>query len=94
MSSQGSNSLSSEKVQQLLRAVGSKSEEDTSQIDAPEYNWLEPHYFNRMQLMNLDDFAERVASAMAAKFSDFCGNEFEVTITSISQHFELVAAKI
>jgi len=87
MSSQAANSLSREKVQQLLRAVGSKSEEDTSQVDAPEYNWLEPHYFNKMQLMKLDDFAERVASAMASKFSDFCRNEFEVTITSISQHF-------
>jgi len=87
MSSQAANSLSREKVQQLLRVVGSKSEEDTHQVDAPEYNWLEPHYFNKMQLMKLDDFAERVATAMAAKFSDFCRNEFEVTITSISQHF-------
>lgn len=87
MNSESGNRLSREKVQQLLSAVGSRAEEDTSQVDAPEYNWLEPHYFNRMQLMKLDDFAERVASAMAAKFTDFCRNEFEVTITSISQHF-------
>jgi len=87
MSSQAATSLSREKVQQLLRAVGSKAEEDTSQVDAPEYNWREPHYFNKMQLTKLDDFAERFASTTAAKFSDFCRSEFEVTITSVSQHF-------
>jgi flagellar motor switch protein FliM len=76
-----------EKIHQLLAAVGSEPAEDTTQIEAKEYNWNEPHYFSSEQLVKLDYFTETVAGAMAEKFTDFCRSEFDVTIASTTQHF-------
>ncbi len=85
------NNLSKEKIQQLLIAVGSGPLEDTSGIKATEYNWNQPHYFDRKQLNRLDDFTKRVARAMNVKLVDFCHSEFDVTVVSATQHF---AAKL
>ena len=87
MSGRVTNSLSREKIQQLLTAVGSEPTEDITQVEATEYNWHEPHYFNSEQLEKLGYFTEAVAVAMAQKFSKFCRSEFNVTIASITQHF-------
>jgi flagellar motor switch protein FliM len=76
-----------EKIQQLLAAVGSKAAEDTSQMEAAQYNWNEPHYFSTGQLAKLDYFAKTAATAVAEKISNFCRSEFNVTIASTTQHF-------
>ena len=81
------NNLSKEKIHQLLMAVGSGPLEDASGIKATEYNWNEPHYFDRNQLNRLDDFAKKVARAMSVQFVDFCHSEFDVTVVSATQHF-------
>ena len=88
MSSRVTNNLSREKLQQLLAAVGIESQEDTKQnIEAFDYNWNQPHYFGREQSKKLKDFAERAATAMADKLALLCQADFDVTITSTSQHF-------
>ncbi len=87
MSSRATNSLSRERIHQLLAAVGTEQVEDTTQMEAAPYNWHDPHYFNSEQLAKLDDFAEAVASAVAAKFSGWFRSQYEVTITGITQHF-------
>ncbi|MBC8472680.1 MAG: FliM/FliN family flagellar motor switch protein [Planctomycetes bacterium] len=87
----GANNLSKEKIHQLLIAVGSGPLEDTTGIKASEFNWNEPHYFDRKQLNRLDDFTKRVARSMSVKFVDFCHSEFNVTVVSTEQHF---AAKL
>ena len=87
MSGRVTNSLSREKIQQLLMAVGSKPTEDITQEEATKYNWREPHYFNSEQLVKLDDFAQTAATAVAEKFSEFCRSELNVTIASTTQHF-------
>ena len=87
MSGRGTDNLSREKIHQLLIAVGSEPKEDSTQIEAAEYNWHEPHYFSSEQLVKLDDFAARLSTAMAKKFSDFFRSQFDVTITSTTQHF-------
>ncbi len=87
MSGSVTNSLSSEKIQQLLKAVGSGPMEDMPQVESTEYNWHEPHYFNSEQLLKLGYFAEAVAVAMAQKFSKFCRSEFNVTVASIAQYY-------
>ena len=87
MSGGVTNSLSREKIQQLLVAVGSEPAEDITQVEAAEYNWHESHYFNSEQLEKLDDFAKTAATAVAEKFSEFCRTELNVTITSTTQHF-------
>ena len=83
--------LSKEKIHQLLIAVGSGPLEDTTGIKATEYNWNQPHYFDRKQLNRLDDFTKKVARSMSVKFVDFCHSEFDVTVVSTEQHF---AAKL
>jgi len=81
------NSLSREKINQLLKAVGSGPTEDTTGINATEYNWNQPHYFDSKQLNKLDDFTKKVANSMTVKFADFCHGEFDVTVVSTTQHF-------
>ncbi|GAH75686.1 unnamed protein product, partial [marine sediment metagenome] len=57
MSSARNNDLSRKKIQQILAALGSGPiMEDTTQIEAAEYNWHQPHCFTRSQLHMLDDF--------------------------------------
>jgi len=87
MSGRATDNLSREKIQQLLTAIGSKQAEDTTEVEAIEYNWHEPHYFNSEQLEKLDIFAKKVAALMAEKFADFCRSKFDVTVVSVTQHF-------
>ena len=87
MSGRGANNLSREKIQQLLMAVGSEPTEDTAQVEATDYNWHEPHYFSSEQLAKLDYFAITAAAEVAEKFSNFCRSEFNVTISSTTQHY-------
>jgi len=85
--SRAANNLSSEKIHQLLSAVGSGPMEDTTGIEATEYNWNKPHYFDTKQFNKLDNFTKKVAKAMTVKFVDFCHSEFDVTVVSTKQHF-------
>lgn len=87
MSGTATKSLSREKIQQLLMAVGSEPTEDITQLEATEYNWQEPHYFNSEQLVKLGYFTEAVAVAIAQKLSKFCRSEFNVTVSSTTQHY-------
>lgn len=85
--SRAANNLSKEKIQQLLTAVGSGPMEDTTGIEATEYNWNKPHCFDRKQFNKLDNFTKKVAKAMTVKFVDFCHSQFDVTVVSTKQHF-------
>ena len=93
MSAGTANNLSEEMMHRLRAAVGSRPTEDTTQIEATEYNWNQPHYFDHNQLNKLEDFTENLARAVAEKFADFCHSEFEVKVVSTTQHFvaELLA---
>jgi flagellar motor switch protein FliM len=79
--------LSKEKITQLLMAVGSGPLTDTTNIKSTDYNWNQPHYFDRRQLNRLDEFSKRVARAMSVQFVDFCHIDSDVTVDSITQHF-------
>jgi len=85
--SRAANNLSNEKIHQLLSVVGSGPMEDTTGIEATEYNWNKPHYFDTKQFNKLDNFTKKVARAMTVKFVDFCHSEFDVTVVSTMQHF-------
>ncbi|MHC4113293.1 MAG: FliM/FliN family flagellar motor switch protein [Planctomycetota bacterium] len=87
MSNEPANSLSREKIQQLLAAVGSGPKEDTSQMEAAEYDWQQPHYFSSEQLKRLDDLTKEAAKEIAEKFAKFCNNQFDVTVVSTTEHF-------
>jgi flagellar motor switch protein FliM len=87
MSSTLTNNLSREKVQQLLAAVGSKQTEDTTQIEAADYKWNQPHYFNNEQIRKLDSLTKKMATAVSEKFTALCHDGYNVTNTSTTQHF-------
>ena len=87
MSNAPANNLSKEKIQQLLAALGSGPIEDTTQIQTAEYNWQQPHYFDRHQLNKLDDFTKKIGKTIARKFATLCHGDFDVTVASTTQHF-------
>ena len=87
MSSGVADSLTRKGMQQLLAAVGSRPTEKTAQVETTEYDWYDPHYFSAHEISKLEEYAEVATRAMARRLSDFCHSRFEVTITSISQHF-------
>lgn len=88
MSNAGNNNLTREKIQQLLAAVGAKSQEDTGQnIESVEYNWRQSHYFSQDQLKKVNDFTEKMAQNCAKKFTQLYHNDFNVTIGSTTQQF-------
>jgi len=87
MSPEPTNNFSREKLQQLLRAVGSEAAPDEAQTEAVEYDWLQPHYFDSNQLKEIDDFAKRTAQTAAEKLNSLCNNAFNITVESITQQF-------
>lgn len=87
MSNAPANSLSREKIQQLLAAVGSKPKEDTTQMEVADYDWQQPHYFSSEQLKKLSNLTKEAAKEIAEKFAKFCNNEFDVTVVSTTEHF-------
>lgn len=91
MSNKPANSLSKEKIQRLLAAIGSRPAEDTTKIEAVEYDWHQPRRFNREQLTRLDDFAKKLSKVIVKKFSALCRGDFGVKADSVTQHF---AAKL
>ncbi len=87
MSNELKNNLTREKLLQLLAAVGSQRPDDDSNVETTEYDWHQPHYFSDYQLKKLDNFTERVAIAIAKKFTALCQTDFNVTIDSTTQFF-------
>jgi len=75
------------RIQQLLAAIGSNAHEADKQVEAVDYDWHQPHFFNSRQTKNLAGFAARIAALIAAKFSVLCQHNFEVSISSTSEHF-------
>jgi len=75
------------RIQQLLAAIGSRQQDDNSKIEAPVYDWHQPHFFSTQQRKDLAGFCERSAAVIAQKFGALCRQNFEVTISSLSEHF-------
>jgi len=75
------------KIQQLLAVIGSKAPDDSKQIEASEYDWHQPHFFNSRQMKKLTALASSLAELIAEKFAALCQHSFEVKISSTSEHF-------
>jgi flagellar motor switch protein FliM len=87
MSNVTTRNLSRGKIQQILASIGSQKADDSDKIEATEYNWHQPHYFSGRHLKELDKFTAKVAQACAGKFAQLYNSDFNVTITSTTQHF-------
>ncbi len=82
------DNLTREEIQQLLAAVGVESEKDTTNnIDASEHNWRRPNHFSHDHLRKIEGFTAKVAAAIACKFAELYHSDFNVTVTSTTQHF-------
>ena len=87
MTGVSANHLNQAKIRQLLAAVGSAPAKDEPTVEAVEYNWRDPHYFNEDQLNQLAAVMSQVAARIATTFARFYNSEFQVSPTSITQHF-------
>lgn len=86
--SRADNSLTREKIQQLIAAVGVAPEKDVdANIDAVDYDWHQSHYFNRTQLQKINGFAMNLAQNFAQIFNRLYHCDFNVNVVSVSQHF-------
>jgi flagellar motor switch protein FliM len=81
------NKLTIEKIRQLQASVTIPPAQPAEQTEAIQYDWTQPHYFNKEQLEKLNDSAKTMASAIAAKFGQFLRNTFKVQPSQISQHY-------
>ena len=75
------------KIQQLLSHLASKMPDDSKSVDAPVYDWHLPRFFTGQQMKKVSDLALRAAPLIAEKFGALCQLSFDVSITSISEHF-------
>jgi flagellar motor switch protein FliM len=87
MTNSAGNNLSNEKIQQLLSAVGSRNSGQTPDIDAQDYDWMKPHYFNEKQLGKLDTFTNNLSEAIAEKITDFYKSDCKATTDPAEQYF-------
>jgi len=87
MSASDDNSLSRKRLQQLMAAARAQGTDDDSQIEAVEHQWHKPNCFSTAQLKKLDNFTRKLGRGISAQFGEFYHNDFDVTVTGISQHF-------
>lgn len=88
MTSSAVNQLSRNKIEQLLAAVGARAQEDAEQdIQAGEFDWKQPRYFNLEQLDKIREFAREAAVRCTDGFSRLYQDECSVTIVSTEQRF-------
>lgn len=81
------NSAGRTKMQQLLASIGSRQTDADKNMNAPPYDWYQPHYFNDQQTKRLSAFTAKLATVLAAKFGVLCQKCSEVVIVSASEHF-------
>jgi flagellar motor switch protein FliM len=87
MTASSSDPLSSARVRQLLAAVGSAHHQEPATDAVTEYDWRDPHYFNADQLNRLAAVMSQTAARLAQAFAHFHSGEFDVSPTSVTQHF-------
>jgi flagellar motor switch protein FliM len=85
MTNTAETSLTKDKIQQLLAAVGSQSDTEEPQPEYSEISWKEPHCFNTHELESISNFTNKISESIAQKFSDSCHYEINVKINSTSQ---------
>jgi len=85
-------SLTRDKLRQLITSARKQVQPEQEQPDAAEYDWQQPHHFSPDQLVALDTFAKKLAEQIAKTLDALCQSEFEVTVTSITQHFACTIA--
>ncbi len=81
------NKLSKQKLQQIITTLGPQVPQDDTTVEAADYNWNQPRYFSDSQLKKLEDFTDRLASAISENFSNLYNTDFNASVNSNTQHF-------
>jgi len=84
--------LTRDKLRQLIASVRKHVPPEQVQPDAADYDWQRPYHFNPNQLVAMDTFAKKLAEQVAKTLDTLCQGDFEVTVTSITQHFACAIA--
>lgn len=80
-------SLTRDRLRQLIASARKHVTQEQTFDDAAEYNWEEPHHFNPDQILAMKTLGKKIESQIAKTFSALCQGEFNITISSITQHF-------
>jgi len=81
------NNLSSKKIEQILAAAGKTKTQESENIETEEFDWNQPHYFNSTELEKLNQLTEKIVTKTAEQFCSLYQAEFEVSLSSMEQHF-------
>lgn len=87
MSNEAKTNLSREKIQQLLAAVGKNLPKDEAEVQATDYDWNQPNFFNAEHLEKINEFAKAAAAAAAGRFEHFFQADSKVDVGEIKQHY-------
>jgi flagellar motor switch protein FliM len=86
--------LTRDKLRQLIELANTHVTPEQTQADAEDYDWQQPHRFSPDNLIALDAFVKRIAEHVAKTFDALCQGDFEVAVTSTSQHFVRTIAQM
>lgn len=86
MSNSAKDKLTNERIRQLIAAVGVRPQEYPSlDVDAIDFDWRQPRYFNIEQCETLRCFAEMVTRECVGEFSRLYQTECSVSLISAKQ---------
>jgi flagellar motor switch protein FliM len=71
----------------LLAAVGSTQAENDEVGEVLPFDWRHPRYFDAEQRNRIAAMMTQAAAVLSARFTHFYNQSFDVSVTSVSEHF-------
>ncbi len=87
MTSLSTENLSPAIVSSLLTAVGSTKAEDGAMGEVSPFDWRRPRYFDQEQRNRIAALMTQVAAVLSERFAHFYNQPFDVSVTSVTEHF-------
>jgi flagellar motor switch protein FliM len=74
-------------VSSLLTAVGSTKAADDAVGEVTPFDWKHPRYFDHEQRNRIAAMMTQVAAVLSERFAHFYNQSFDVSVTSVAEHF-------
>jgi flagellar motor switch protein FliM len=74
-------------ISSLLTAVGGTKAEDDVAGEAQSFDWRRPRYFDQEQRNRIAAMMTQVAAVLSERFAHFFNQPFDVSVTSVAEHF-------
>ena len=87
MTSLSTDNLNPAIVSSLLTAVGSAKAEDGRMGEVTPFDWRHPRYFDQEQRNRIAAMMTQVAAVLSERFAHFYNQPFDVSVTSVTEHF-------